>query len=345
MMPTREAALVRAVLDEYGEIASRGIEQYLDRARNAEHLGPLLADYPSRGGRSLRASLCIAAARAFGAPLNDAVKSAVSLELLHNAFLVHDDIEDDSEERRRLPALHVLHGVPTALNVGDGLAVLSLGPLIDNHATLGPRVAHGVFREAHRMAQESVEGQALELAWRHKNDVQVTSEDYFRMVLKKTCWYTTIYPCRVGAMIGHRRDISHEGFVRFGFLLGAAFQIQDDVLNLAGDHGRYGKELGGDIREGKRTLMLIHLLHSAPPAVRSELHALLALPRRRRGDDEVAWVQGLMRRHGSIEHAKNAANQLAGAAAFEFGIAFREAPRSRDRDFIEALPHWILERA
>ena len=83
------------------------------------------------------------------------------------------------------------------------------------------------------------------------------------MVLKKTCWYTTIYPSRVGALIGTRGDAStSDRFIRFGFFLGAAFQIQDDLLNLVRRRTRYGKELDGDIWEGKRTL------HADPPAAR-----------------------------------------------------------------------------
>ena len=122
------------------------------------------------------------------------------------------------------------------------------------------------------MARESIEGQAIELGWRRDNALRLGDADYLEMVLKKTCWYTTIYPSRVGALIGTRGDCDLDRFVRFGFFLGAAFQIQDDLLNLEGDPLRYGKELDGDLWEGKRTLMLIHLLRKAggpggaPPA-------------------------------------------------------------------------------
>src|SRR5262249_58814999 len=108
-------------------------------------------------------------------------------------------------------------------------------------------------------------------------------------VLKKTCWYTTIYPSRVGALIGTRDDNDLDRFIRFGFFLGAAFQIQDDLLNLAGDHGRYGKELNGDIWEGKRTLMLIHLLRSATSPERARLAEFLTRSRTQRPAAAVAW--------------------------------------------------------
>ncbi len=87
----------------------------------------------------MRPSICIATARAFGARSSEAVRSAVAIELLHNAFLVHDDIEDESEMRRGEPALHSLHGVPLALNTGDAMLLLSLRPLLDNRRTSSAR--------------------------------------------------------------------------------------------------------------------------------------------------------------------------------------------------------------
>ena len=341
----REASsLVHAVLDEYGALAQDALGAYLRRECRREPVYRLAADYPLRKGRSLRASFCIAAARAFGASSQDAVRSAVSLELLHSAFLVHDDIEDESEERRGQPALHQLHGVPSALNAGDALVVLGLRPLLANRATLGIRVSWRILEEAERMARESVEGQAMELRWRRENSAGLGESDYLRMTLKKTCWYTTIYPSRVGALIGTRDGIDLDRFMRFGFFLGAAFQIQDDLLNLVGDHARYGKELDGDLREGKRTLMLIHMMNTCDEGERSRLLRLLAMPRSQKPPEEIDWLRGAMWRLGCVEYARVVAHGLAGAALHEFGVAFESAPPSRDKRFIEALPYWMLER-
>jgi geranylgeranyl diphosphate synthase type II len=338
------SSLVRDVLLEYGEIAQQALRGYLETAARDDDVYQLAADYPLRGGRALRASFCIAAARVFGARVSDAVESAVSLELLHNSFLVRDDVEDESEERRGAPALHVLHGVPTAVNAGDALTVLGLRPLLRNRALLGPDVAWRILREAERMVRESVEGQALELRWRLENALQLTDDDYLRMTLKKTCWYTTIYPSRVGALIATRGAVDLDRFVRFGFFLGAAFQIQDDLLNLVGDHARYGKEIDGDLGEGKRTLMLIHLLRGAPDRERKRLARILSQPRRARRPADIRWIRERMDRHGAIDHARQVAHALAGAAMHEFKVAYRAVPESRDRRFIEALPYWVLER-
>ncbi|MEP6652158.1 MAG: polyprenyl synthetase family protein [Myxococcales bacterium] len=341
------STLVRDVLREYGALANTRVRKYL-HAPEGTHRHPLYdlaADYPGRGGRALRASLCIATARAFGAAPEDAVNSAAALEMMHNAFLVHDDVEDDSEERRGLPTLHVLHGVPIAINVGDALAVMSLRPLIDNRASLGPRVSLRILEEAERMARESVEGQAIELAWRRDNVLALAEEDYLRMILKKTCWYTIIYPVRVGALIGTRDGIQLDPFVRFGFFVGAAFQIQDDLLNLIGDKRRYGKELDGDLWEGKRTLMVIRLLNEATPTERERVVSFLALPRHEKQKSEVRWIRERMDAHRCVDYAREVAHGLAGAALHEFSQVFAHLPDTRDKQFLQSLAVWALDRA
>jgi geranylgeranyl diphosphate synthase, type II len=338
------SALVRDMLDEYGAAARVRLRDYLAGDEPRPYLYDLAADYPARGGRSLRAGICIATARAFGATTEDALNSAVALEILHNAFLVHDDVEDDSDERRGRPALHILCGTPLAINVGDGLAVMSLKPLIDNSRFLGPRLALRVLQEAERMARESVEGQAMELGWRRDNVSGLCDDDYLRMILKKTCWYTTIYPSRVGALIGTRDGAVLDRYMRFGFFLGAAFQIVDDLLNLLGDPKKYGKEIGGDLWEGKRTLMLLHLLRSAGRREKVRLYRILAMPRRTRRVADVRWIRERMEVHGSIEHGRQFAHAMAGAALHEFSCAYGHVPPSRDKAFLEALPRWMIER-
>jgi geranylgeranyl diphosphate synthase type II len=346
--PAEPAAdLVPALLDEYGQRAKGALRDYL-RAAGSGHLAylyDLLRDYPSRGGRSLRPSLCIAAAKAFGASLDEALNSAVALEILHNAFLIHDDIEDLSEQRRGRPTLHELHGVPLAVNAGDAMTVLSLRPLLDNCRTLGTYTAFRVLEEAERMGREAVEGQALELGWRRENAVDLDEADYLRMVLKKTCSYTTIFPLRVGAIVAGRDGPVLDQLSRFSFFLGAAFQIQDDLLNLIGDPEAYGKETAGDLWEGKRTLMLIHLLGHAAPEDKAWLTQQLARPRADITGADVARMRGLMDQHGSIEHGRAIAHGCAGAALHEFSQAFADVPPSTDRDFVEQLCTWVLRRA
>ena len=134
------------------------------------------------------------------------------------------------------------------------------------------------------------------------------------MVTKKTCWYTAIFPCRAGALIATERALEPDQFVQFGHFLGVTFQIQDDILNVAGDRGRYGKDFAGDIVEGKRTLLLIHLMKSASPSERAELKEFFALPYSQRCQEDVRWVLQLMEQHGSVAFSRSFARRFAGAA-------------------------------
>ncbi len=339
MTPT----LVAEILREYGAVTRSSLKRYLPEREPQRYLYDLLADYPLRGGKMMRPSLCIATARAFGAPVDDALRTAVAIELLHNALLIHDDIEDGSEERRGRPTLHKLHGVPLALHAGDTLTLMSLRPLIENRQTIGPRLTMRIFEETERMAQESAEGQAMDLGWRQENVTDLDDADYLEMVLKKTCWLGTIYPSRIGALIGSRDSLDLDPFIRFGFFIGASFQIQDDVLNLVAEKD-YGKERDGDIWEGKRTLMLIRLLKEATSDEYEQIVSLLAVPREKRTLPQVRWVRELMDTYECIDYARSIAHGLAGAALHEYSLLYEGLPDSRDKRFIEGLATWVFER-
>jgi geranylgeranyl diphosphate synthase type II len=337
-------ALVREVLTEYGDLTRRHLQEYLPKDEPRSYLYDLLADYPGRGGKMLRSTLCIAMTHATGGAIHDAIASAVSIELMHNALLVHDDIEDASDERRGTPTLHALHGIPLAINAGDAMGLLSLRPLKDNFHRLGLATALRIFEETERVAWESAEGQALELGWQRDNKVDVTDEDFLQMVLQKTCWLAAIHPLRVGCIIGARGGMPLDPLIRIGFMFGAAFQIQDDLLNLEGG-AAYGKEINGDLLEGKRTLMIIHALRNARAADCEHLTAFLAQTRAARTASDVAWVRKLLERTGAMQHARMVSRGLGGAALFEFDEYFARVSDSRDLRFMRNLMTWVLERS
>ena len=341
---TIDEALVPQMLEEYGELVRKRLHDYLQNRAPRYYLDDLVADYPKRGGKLLRPCLCIAAARIFGAEAEDAVASAVSIELLHNALLIHDDIEDDSDQRRGAPTLHSMHGVPLALNAGDALGLLSLVPLKDNVSRLGLGVATQIFEETERTAWASAEGQALELGWQRDGKLDLGEEDYLTMVLLKTCWLTTIHPLRVGCLIGSAGKEPLDPLIRLGFFFGAAFQIQDDVLNLEGGD-RYGKETAGDLFEGKRTLMVIHALRTAKAAPRRRLARFLSLARSQRRPADVCWVRELLDETGALAYARDVAAGLAGAGLYEFDRYFAGHPQSRDLRFVRGLLTWVMRRS
>jgi geranylgeranyl diphosphate synthase type II len=331
------------MLREYGDLTRAALTKYLPSREPRQYLYDLVGDYPQRGGKMMRPSICIAAARLFGAPLENAMHTAVAIEMLHNALLIHDDIEDGSEKRRGRPTLHLMHGVPLALNAGDTLTLMSLRPLLENRNRIGERLTLRIIEETERMTRECAEGQAMELGWRRDNTLEIGDADYLEMVLKKTCWLATIYPIRVGALIGSRDSVELDPFLRYGFFLGAAFQIQDDLLNLVGDDS-YGKEIDGDIWEGKRTLMLIHTIRKSTAKERSRLFEILRRPREGRTLAEVRWIRRLMDKYGCTEYARRIAHGLAGAALHEYSLLTAGLPDSRDKRFLEQMVRWVIER-
>jgi geranylgeranyl diphosphate synthase, type II len=342
---------VEATLARYSDLTRTAMQRYLRTRRPAPYLDDLVRDYPSRAGKGIRPSLLLATCLAFGGSLGEALGPAVAIELAHNAFLVHDDIEDDSRQRRGRPTLHRLHGTPLAINAGDALAVLALRPIHDG-TPLSTRLAQRVADEFLSMVSRTIEGQATELGWRADNVVDLEPADYLELIGQKTCWYTTIWPLRVGALIGSAGTAPLEALTQFGFYLGAAFQIRDDLLDL-GASGRYGKDLLGDIREGKRTLMLIHLLGSAAPDERAWIVAFLARSgaRHEPPDDErtrrldAERILDLMVRHGSLDFAHQFGQGVATAAYQAFHEAFADVPPSASRDFIEGLIPYMLARS
>ncbi|WP_448617271.1 polyprenyl synthetase family protein [Geodermatophilus sp. URMC 65] len=353
------------------------------RAGTSSTLFDLILDYPLRGGKALRPTLSIATCLGLGGRLEAVLPTAATLELYHNAFLVHDDIEDESVLRRGRPTLHVDHGVPIAVNVGDAMMSLSLQPLLDNVERIGLGPALRILRAVARMTRLTVEGQAIELEWVRSNTCQLDDADYLHMVELKTSWYSFITPMQVGAIAAGSPPEQLTPLEPLGRHLGAAFQITDDLLNLRADPEEYGKEIGGDLWEGKRTLMLLHALRHAAPAERGRAVQILARrqpttdPELRlgalldrlttRGDlssaeraevlahleglgtregktlDDIRWLYDLLHRAGSLDHARAVAARQADEAAAVLA-ALDWFPASHHRDVLRGLVDYVHER-
>ncbi len=262
----------------------------------------LLRDYPERGGKGLRGRLLLLAAEHFGAGAA-ALDAAAALELFQNWVLIHDDIEDGSETRRGRPALHRVYGLALALNAGDALHARMWRVLVE------AGYPAPVLAEFAELVERTAYGQHLDLAWIEAGRFDLTPEDYFEMARHKTAYYTAVAPLRLGALVAGRTPPGV--FLPAGEKLGLAFQIIDDVLNLAGDARAYGKEIAGDLYEGKRTLILIDYLSRAPQNERARAIRLLKTPRAEKDPGEVAWLLERLRQSGAIERARARAQALA----------------------------------
>lgn len=264
----------------------------------------MLRDYPGRGGKGLRSELLLASARAHGLQPGGgwerALTLAAALELFQNWALVHDDITDDSNERRGRPALHRLHGVPLALNAGDAL-----------HAYMWALVRRagvpGAAERFERMVHRTAEGQHLDLSWTAHNRWDLTEADYLEMVRLKTAHYTVVAPLELGALAAGVQP--HPVFREAGLLLGAAFQIRDDVLNLVGG-AAYGKEIGGDLWEGKRTLIVLAWLREASPEQRAGFLEQMTRARTDKDPARLSEILGWLQSSRALQAAQDQARSL-----------------------------------
>lgn len=342
-----QSELIAKVEDRLRQVGRVVRNSMLDAMPDGEPVrwlyGPM-REYPSRPGKALRPALCLSAGRAFGGKPDDLLGIAVAIELLHNAFLVHDDVADGSEMRRGRPTLAATHGIAAALNAGDGLAIVASQVLRRATRALDRDLADLVWGEFDTMAMRTLEGQATEVGWQLDNVVDLGPEDYLNLIMHKTCWYTTIHPLRVGAMVGSRGAAELTPLVRFGFHFGAAFQIRDDLLNLIGDERTYGKEILGDLYEGKRTLTLVHLAASAKGEDRALVADYLRRTRPERSEELVRTVRGLMDDYGSVAFTREYAEGILLVAEEYFEQAFEAAEPGPDLDFLRSLVPYVWAR-
>ncbi|NVN50108.1 polyprenyl synthetase family protein [Mycolicibacterium hippocampi] len=375
------------LLDAYLALCKEACDGEITRIYGAGEgsngLRELILDYPRRGGKALRPALSIAMCLGLGGHLDAILPTAATLELYHNAFLIHDDIEDESWFRRGKPTMHIDHGVPVAVNVGDAMLSLSLQPLLDNVERVGLGPALRILRAVSHMTRQTVEGQALELEWVRSNAWRLDDADYLLMVELKTSWYSFITPLQAGAIAAGAGPEQLAPLETLGRHLGAAFQITDDLLNLRAEPEEYGKEIGGDLWEGKRTLMLLHALRCAEPAERERAVHILAKRRPTtagevgltdvldrlsgRGElspigratirefldgqhvsapkslEDICWLYDLIRRAGSLTHARDiAARHARDAAAVLAELDW--LPASRHRNAIAGLVDYVHGR-
>ncbi len=277
----------------------------------------MLRDYPERGGKGLRGELTRLSGAAHGADPDQTLWLAAAVELFQNWALIHDDVEDDSEERRGRPALHREYGTPLAVNAGDAL-----------HAYMWAAVFRadvpGAQDEVLNMVHRTAEGQHVDLAWVRDGRWDLTPEDYLAMVRLKTSYYTVVAPLRLGALAAGL--VPDERFTEAGLRLGAAFQIRDDVLNLIADGAKYGKEIAGDLQEGKRTLIALDWLERASPERREVFLTEMNKPRTDKNPEVLAHILSWILEGGATERAMRVAHDQAGRGLALLEEALQDAP-------------------
>lgn len=222
----------------------------------------------SLGGKRVRPVMCLMGNELFDTINPDAWHVATAIELFHNFTLIHDDIMDAAPLRRGMQTVHEKYGTSTALLAGDVMLVQAYEYLNKINALSKQRI----LTLFNKTAKEVCEGQQLDMDFEKKPGVQL--EEYMRMIELKTSVLLAA-SLQMGAILGGASEGNRQHIYEFGKNLGIAFQVQDDYLDAFGDPAKFGKDAGGDIRQNKKTFLLIHALQTASAEQKNLLQQLM----------------------------------------------------------------------
>lgn len=303
-MPSREL-----IKDKLTSNAAR-VDAYIDsvlKPRRPETLYEASRHLISAGGKRLRPFLVVKSCEAVGGDAEEALPFAAALEILHNFTLVHDDVMDNDELRRGAPTVHTKWGVPIAIAAGD-LLFAKVYEIMAAQKLSSWRLRECI-RRATEAAIEICEGQVLDISF--PGTAEVTEEDYLFMVGGKTS--ALFKACaEIGATVGggSKRRVTALG--RFAWDAGIAFQLVDDYLGATADEKTLGKPVGSDLREGKKTLIVIHALSHASAKQRAKIKSVLGS--HAAGADDIAEVNAILREIGSIDYCLRKADRYVAKA-------------------------------
>lgn len=218
----------------------------------------------SSGGKRLRPLLVLLSAKAVGGSFNKVYNASVAVELLHNFTLVHDDIMDNADKRRGRSTLHKKYNENTAILAGDSLLSVAYEYLLKNCNGKTKEVVSAFTKGL----IEICEGQSLDKDYETKENVSI--DDYKVMIMKKTAAMSEMC-CTIGALLGDGSRKEIKALSSFGKNIGIAFQIQDDLLDITGIEKEFGKKVGGDLIEGKKTFLFINALTKAKEKDKAKL--------------------------------------------------------------------------
>jgi geranylgeranyl pyrophosphate synthase len=295
---------VEAVLKEKGRLIDKELEKVLPR-RQGDNLYEAVWYHIGTGGKRIRPALALMACESLGGEWKRALPLAAACELLHNWLLVHDDIEDGDEMRRDQPTVWKKYGVPHAINVGD-LMAHKVFELITGAKDIEEKTRLQLVRMMVETTVRTAEGQAADMNLSRSRSP--SEKEYMEMAMMKTGHYMTA-PIVGGALIGGAGKKELERILEFGRHAGPAFQIADDILDLTQGKGR-GGETARDIKEGKRTIMVVHCLDKCTPGERKAILEILDRPKPEKTREDINFVLAMLERYRSVEYARSKAEEL-----------------------------------
>jgi len=291
---------------------------------------PTIGHYIQQGGgKRIRPAVLLMAARMSGYTGEHAPLFASVIEFVHTATLVHDDIIDESEMRRGRQAVHSRWGSDVTVLLGDFLYIKSMSMALS-------RDSLDFIRLLCEVTLRMIEGELYQLT---KNGiVDLSQDEHFEIIRRKTA-FLFAGSARIGGMLGPGTNTEQEDALwDYGLNIGMAFQLVDDLLDFTGEEDALGKPVGGDLREGKMTLPVIHLLASGD--ARAEVLIRKIVKERDASMDEWRELRNLLAQHRSIDYAQRVATDFVERAK----AALELFPASAERDALMYLPDYVLSR-
>jgi octaprenyl-diphosphate synthase len=281
------------------------------------------------GGKRVRPAVLLMAARLCGYTGDRGVLNAAVVEFIHTATLVHDDIIDGAETRRGRLTAHSRWGSDITVLLGDYLYIRSMAMALTQDTL-------EVVRLLCDCTLRMIEGELYQLT--KTGDAGITEDEHFEIIRRKTA-YLFAGCAEIGGVLGDASAAQREALRDYGFDLGIAFQIVDDVLDYMADQSALGKPLGGDLREGKVTLPVILLLQRGGPEASALIQRVIT-------DGQVTpeqWrtIKDLLAHHGAIDAAFARALTHAERAKQRLSVAFAASP---ERDGLIALADYVISR-
>ncbi|MFA5025178.1 MAG: polyprenyl synthetase family protein [Candidatus Shapirobacteria bacterium] len=300
--------------------------------------------YPKRMGKYFRPCLVILAGEAMGVPVDILINTAAAQQISEEWILIHDDVEDDSLERRGEITLHRKYSKELAINTGDALHLLMWEILQDNRLILGAEKTFLIMEEFTKIIKRTILGQTIEIKWAQENKKKLSDDDILLILESKTGYYTVAGPMREGAIIAGATSEQLEKIYEFGKLTGYCFQIKDDLLDLTSDFCGQKKQCGNDIYEGKRTIMLAHLMRTINGSDKDKLEKIMEKCRENKNETEVKWVIQKMEECKSLDYAQNLMNKFAAEAKEYFKNELGFLKENPARSYLEYLPDFLVNR-
>ncbi|HHT9124591.1 MAG TPA: polyprenyl synthetase family protein [Candidatus Brocadiia bacterium] len=290
-------------IKSYGKKIDKLLKEIIPPDRH-DFLGEPIWHHMNTGGKRVRPAICLITCEALGGNPDNALYFALAVEILHNMFLLHDDVEDGDTMRRDKPTVWVKYGIDNAINAGDYMVAKGYQSILASPVSTEKKLK---LVEVFTLTYEkTVEGQALDINLRAAKDITV--KDYLEMVRLKTGYYLA---CGMvgGAIVADISDTVVDSIWELGKNMGPAFQIRDDLIDLTYGKGR-GGVIGSDIKEGKASFLYAYSLEVANIEEKDKLIQIMAKPREDTTDDDIRWVMNLYDKYGVKEYAQNYAEDL-----------------------------------